>query len=171
MTIERILEAVRAFDGVLELAPVEGSEYPEVAWGDHFFYYAPDGTIPQNTQPYATIVTKDYPDDTRSNLDPGGRWRLNIHVGAPRFTELTGESPRQFAARDVSGLDFSEEDVFLPHPVYGSLGWVAVVNPSGRTTVAALALLRDAHEEQRRRAERRSGAVNRPADPGGGDPS
>lgn len=42
MSMEQILEAVRGFDGVLELAPTAGSEYPEIAWGDHFFYYAPD---------------------------------------------------------------------------------------------------------------------------------
>ena len=151
MSMDEILDRIRTFDGVLELAPAVGSEFPEVAWGDHFFYYSPDGTVPQNRQPYATIVTKDYPDDTSSNLDPDGRWRLNIHVGAERFAELVGEDPRSTIDRD-----FSEDDVFMPHPVYGSLGWVAVVNPGRRTTPTALALLRDAHDDERRRVERRS---------------
>ena len=30
MSMEHILEAVRSFDGVLELAPVEGSGFPSV---------------------------------------------------------------------------------------------------------------------------------------------
>ncbi|MFJ5958774.1 DUF6194 family protein [Paenarthrobacter sp. NPDC092416] len=151
MSMEHILQAVRAFDGVLELAPGEGSEFPEIAWGDHFFYYSPDGSVPKNIQPYATIVTKDYPDDALSKLDPEGRWRLNIHVGQAKFTDLTGESPKDFAVRD-----FSEADVVLPHPVYGALGWVAIVNPGSRTTGTALKLLEDAHADQRRRFERRS---------------
>lgn len=165
MTLERILETVRGFDGVLELAPTEGSDFPEVAWGDHFFYYAPDGQIPQREQPYATFVTKDYPGDTLSDLDPPGRWRLNVHVGKDTFTRLIGEGPRSAA----SGKDFSAVDVILPHPVYGPLGWVAIVNPGQRTTSAAVALLREAHESARRRAERRVAAC-RPASPETADP-
>ncbi|MFF1879573.1 DUF6194 family protein [Leifsonia sp. NPDC058230] len=151
MSMEQILDIIRSFDGVLELAPSAGSEFPEVAWGDHFFYYAPDGKVPQNVQPYATIVTKDYPDDRESDLDPDGRWRLNIHVGQERFTELTGENPR-----DPVAHDFSEADTIMPHPVYGPLGWVAVVNPGERTTATVVELLRAAHEDERRRVERRS---------------
>ncbi|MCS5733432.1 DUF6194 family protein [Herbiconiux daphne] len=150
MSMQQVIDTVRGFDGVLELAPQPGSEFPEIAWGDHFFYYSPDGTVPSNTQPYATIVTKDYPDDALSNLDPAGRWRLNIHVGATVFAELTGETPD-----DVATRDFSEEDVFLPHPVYGALGWVAVVDPGERTLATALTLLRAAHDDERRRVERR----------------
>jgi len=61
-----ILDEIRRHDGVLELAPGPGSEYPEISWGDHYFYFAPDGVVPQNRQPYATIITKDYPDDAAS---------------------------------------------------------------------------------------------------------
>lgn len=149
--MEQLLETVRDFDGVLELAPAEGSEFPEIAWGDHFFYFAPAGEIPDRVQPYATIVTKNYPDDALSNLDPAGRWRVNIHVGIARFTELTGENPRRAPSRDLS-----EADVILPHPVYGALGWIAVVNPSDQTTPTVIALLREAHENAKRRASRRA---------------
>ncbi len=154
--MDQILDTIRSFEGVVELAPAVGSEFPEISWGDHFFYYSPDGTIPQNVQPYATIVTKDYPDDDRSNLNPDDRWRLNIHVGPARFTELTGVTPRDFGAGDRSGRDFGEADLIMPHPVYGSLGWVAVVNPGARTLVTVADLLRAAHEDDRRRVQRRS---------------
>jgi hypothetical protein len=153
--MQQLLEAIRAFDGVLELAPAAGSEFPQIAWGDHFFYYAPAGKVPPNVQPYATIVTKDYPDED-SNLAPEGRWRVNIHVGQARFTELTGESAHDFAAHEHSAYDFSEADTILPHPVYGSLGWIAVVNPGERTSAFLLELLRSAHDAERRRVERRS---------------
>lgn len=151
MSMQQIIQKVRSFDGALELAPETGSEHPEIAWDDHFFYYSPDGAVPQNTQPYATIVTKDYPDDALSRLDDDNRWRLNIHVGKAAFTQLIGESPTDFAARD-----FSETDVIMPHPVYGPLGWVAIVNPGDNTTEVALGLLKDAHENERRRIERRT---------------
>ena len=151
MSQQRILETVRSFDGVLELAPAEGSEFPPIAWGDHFFYWSPSGEVPTNVQPYATIVTKDYPDDSKSDLDGDGRWRLNIHVGSAEFERLLGEPPSDFADRD-----FSAADVVLPHPVYGSLGWISVVNPDD-TTPVVLDLLRAAHDDAKRRAQRRAG--------------
>lgn len=152
--MQQILDTVRGFDGILELAPTEGSEFPEIAWGDHFFYYSPNGQVPQRTQPYATIVTKNYPDEAGANLSAPGRWRLNIHVGSAMFTELTGEDPKHAATPTNS----SAADVLLPHPVYAAQGWVAIVNPAERTTSTAIALLRDAHESARRRATRRGGA-------------
>ncbi|MFG3706112.1 DUF6194 family protein [Micromonospora sp. NPDC047670] len=152
MSMERLLETIRAFDGVLELAPTEGSPFPEIAWGDHFFYYAPDGDVPQREQPYATIVTKNYPDDASCDLDHPDRWRLNIHVGRDAFAELTGESPRA----ESTAWDYTATDVVLPHPVYRAQGWVSIINPGARTHELAVRLLRQAHEDAKRRAERRS---------------
>lgn len=136
---------VRSFDSALVLAPDATSGAPQIAWGDYFFYYSPDGQVPRNEQPYATVVTKNYPDDTQSALDAPDRWRVNVHVGRAVFGELTADSPSDFAATDV----------FLPHPVYGALGWVSVVNPGERTTAKVLDALRTAHEDARRRFERR----------------
>jgi len=148
MDMERILADVRSFDGMSELAPVEGGPYPEIAWGDHFFYYAPDGDVPANTQPFATIVTKDYPDDTSSRLG-GDRWRVNIHVGKARFDELVEE-------RHADPVDFAEADAFLPHPVYGSLSWIAVITPGERTEARVRELLQSAYRDAVARAERRA---------------
>lgn len=152
MAMEQILSEVRTFEGLLEVAPLPGSELPETSWGDHFFYYAPDGQVPQNRQPYATIVTKNYLDDTASRLDDAGRWRLNIHVGTEIFVELVGYRPDEI---DDSSTDYSATDSFLPHPLYGAYGWVCVVNPAGATTEPALHALRRAHLADRRRVERR----------------
>jgi hypothetical protein len=144
MSMEQILAAVRGLDGCCELAPTEGSEFPEIAWGDHFFYYAPDGRVPPRTQPYATIVTKDYPGDADSDLAAPDRWRCNIHVGRPTLARLVGPDPADPAAADV----------LFPHPVYAAQGWIAVVNPGRRTLPTVLALLHDAHQDARRRALR-----------------
>ena len=146
MTIDRILERVTSFDGILVLAPEEGGPHPEIAWGDFFFYFAPDGEVPANTQPFATIVTKDYPDDVESRLGDG-RWRLNIHVGKALLEALVSDG--------IEPLDFAEPDAFIPHPVYGGLGWVSVVNPGERTLPRVLELLKGAYEGARKRAERR----------------
>ncbi|MEB3367619.1 DUF6194 family protein [Saccharopolyspora mangrovi] len=151
MSMEHLLTTVRTFDGVLELAPTAGGEFPEIAWGDHFFYYAPDGRVPEREQPYATFVTKNYPGDDRCDLDVPGRWRLNVHVGRDVFTELTGEDPRSGPAAG----DLTATDVVFGHPLYRALGWVSIINPA-RTHALAIDLLRGAHETARQRANRRS---------------
>jgi hypothetical protein len=151
-SMEQVLTTIRSFPGVLELAPTPGSEFPEIAWGDHFFYDAPDGQVPRTEQPFATIVTKDYPDDTTSRLGPPDRWRLNIHVGKGRFVELLGEEP---AAPTGADVDLAATDTVLPHPVHRSQGWVAIVCPGPTTLAPALLLLREAYEAARRRRARR----------------
>lgn len=152
MTMEQILRTIRSFPGVLELAPQAGSEHPEVSWGDHFFYYAPDGKVPTHRQPYATIITSDYPDDVGSRLTALDRWRLNINVGQARFAELLGFKVSEI---DVTGTDFGATDVFLPHPLYGGYGWVAVVNPGANTLSRVAAALHHAHLADQYRVERR----------------
>ena len=148
MDPNHLFQTIRSFDGVLELAPASGSEFPQIAWGDHFFYYAPDGRVPAHHQPYATVVTKNYPDDTLSDLDPPDRWRLNIHVDTTRFLELTGETARS----PERAWDYAAIDVVLPHPLYRRQGWVSINNPGRRTGVVAVRLLQEAHDAARRKA-------------------
>ncbi|MGD9481781.1 DUF6194 family protein [Streptomyces sp. TRM70308] len=149
--MEQIIATVRGLDGALVLAPEPGSDLPELTWGDAFFYYAPDGRMPKGVQPYGTIVTKNYPDDTASDLDPPGRWRVNVHVDRATFQELTGEEPRSIRRPH----DHAAADSVMPHPVYGALGWVSVVNPGERTTDTVVRLLRTAHRAARARFARR----------------
>ncbi|MCF7550362.1 DUF6194 family protein [Pseudonocardia sp. WMMC193] len=130
MSIDDVLATLRGFEGVLELAPGEGSGFPELAWGDHFFYHSPSGVVPERTQPYATIVTKDYPGEPSSDLDRPGRYRVNVHVG-------------RTAGELVESTDRTATDVVLAHPVYG--GWVSVVNPGEHTRTVLEELLARAH--------------------------
>nr|WP_254666367.1 DUF6194 family protein [Humibacillus sp. DSM 29435] len=100
MTIDEISRYVESFGGVLTVQPTPGDGSPEVAWGDLFFYYAPDGKVP-NGQPFATVVTKDYPGEPSSRL-ASGVFRLNIDAGR------RGQPESQ---------DPSRRDGVLPHPV------------------------------------------------------
>lgn len=153
MSIDEIIEFLGGLDGVLTLRPAPGDGSPELSWGDTFFYYAPDGEVPTTTQPFATIVTKDYPDDERSRLNRPGTFRLNLFAGKEAFTGWTGRQPRDAA---TSEADPSVADSVLAHPVYGTLGWLAVVNPGPRTEPAIRDLLRTAHHLARSRYQRRA---------------
>ncbi|MEU9004186.1 DUF6194 family protein [Streptomyces sp. NPDC059982] len=153
--MEQIVATVRGFTGAHVNRPERGDGSPEVAWGDVFFFYAPDGHPPRNAQPYATIVTKDHPGDTAGDLDPPGRWRVSIRVDRTTFRELTGEEPDAL----VRPRDHAAADRVVPHPVYGPYGWIAVVNPAGRTADTVHRLLREAHAAARARFERRHGTA------------
>ncbi|MFJ2831987.1 DUF6194 family protein [Streptomyces sp. NPDC087263] len=149
--MEQIIATVRGFAGALVIVPEPGGNFPELAWGDAFFYYAPDARLPPNVQPYGTIVVKDYPDDAASDLGPPGRWRVNIHVDRATFRELTGEMPHSLTLP----RDYAAADLVMPHPVYGALSWISVVNPADRTTDTVVRLLRGAHDAARSRFARR----------------
>ena len=151
MSIDELIESTAELAGVLAVRPGPGDGTPEIAWGDVFFFYAPDGVMPQATQPFATIVTKDYPDDEGSRLNRPAAFRVNVAAGKETFQQWTGHPPRE-----RPGGDPSAEDTVIAHPVYGSQAWLAVVNPGPRTDQALRELITTAHGLARARAERRS---------------
>ncbi|GCB88630.1 hypothetical protein SALB_01301 [Streptomyces noursei] len=154
MSMEQIIASVQNLDGALVVRPEPGGDFPDLVVGDSFFYYAPDGRMPQTTQPYGTIVTKNYPDDTASDLDRPGHWRVNVNVDRATFQELLDEAPGDL----TRPRDHTAVDTVLPHPVYGALGWISVVNPGARTTELVERLLSGAHDAARARYLRRRGA-------------
>lgn len=152
VSIDDIIDHVAALGGVLVLRPQPGDGSPQISWGDAFFYYAPDGQVPA-TQPFATIVTKGYPDEPRSGRDRSGGFRLNIAVPAARFHQITGSTPQEAASE---AYDASVPDAWFPHPVYGRAGWLCVVDPDEHATDMAMGLLDASHQAARARFERRS---------------
>jgi hypothetical protein len=153
MTMDEIISFVDSLGGVLTIKPARGDGSPEVSWGDTFFYYAPDGVTPTTTQPFATIVTKNYPGDDASHLDRPDTFRVNVAAGKEAFIRWTGHAPREPATADI---DPSTADTVIAHPVYGTVAWLAVVNPGPHTEGAIRELLRMAHHLARSRYERRA---------------
>jgi hypothetical protein len=114
---------------------------PEVAWGDSFFFYDPNRDVPADRRmPFTTIVTKDYGEfDCASNLNRPGVFRLNVGIGKQTFVAL-------FSAAKPDDYDFTALDKIMPHPVYGKMYWVCVLNPSGLTFQAVQPLLTEAYQ-------------------------
>jgi hypothetical protein len=115
--------------------------------GNSFFYYAPEHIIPERTFGFATVVTNDLYDQF-SGLDREGVYRLNIGVGGARFRELELSTDNDFTALDR----------IMPHPIYGNVHWVCVLNPDVATLDTVKELLGEAYgaavEQHRRRAAR-----------------
>ena len=151
MTLDDIVDLVGSFDGTVAQRPSEGDGTPELAWGDVFFHYSPDGTIPTGTQPFATVVTKNYPGDELSRLDRPGAFRVNVPVAKGEFEGLLGVVPREADRAPRADAD----DTLTAHPQYGTAGWISVVNPASGTQPQVEELLRSAYETAKTRFERR----------------
>jgi hypothetical protein len=154
--MDEIISFVDALDGVLTQRAHTGDGSPEIAWGDTFFSYAPTGVAPAATQPFATIVTKNYPGDESSRLDRPGVFRVNIGAGTKEFVAHTGRAPRDPDSGLAVGAPAPDAlDTVIAHPVYGSLGWLAVNNPGPATAAEVRRLLALAHRLARARYLRR----------------
>ncbi|GAB7191850.1 DUF6194 family protein [Kineococcus sp. NUM-3379] len=153
MDEEELIGYVRSLGDVVVQRPTAGDGSPPIAWGDTFFWFSPDGRLPGAGQPFATVVTKDYPGEPACGLDAPGIYRVNVHAGAEAFAAHCGHGPRE---APPAGTDPCRRDVVLPHPAYARLGWVCVVNPAERSAAATRDLLATAHRLARLRHEGRA---------------
>lgn len=147
MTFDEIIVHLAAMDGVMVQRPEPGDGTPEIAWGDVFFYYWPEGGAPAG-QPFATITTKDYPGEPPSGLDRPGAFRVNVQAGRELVERITRERAAPRAEAEVGMADR-----LVPHPVYP--GWAAVVDPAESTQTQVRELFDDAHAAAVARHRRR----------------
>ncbi len=155
MEVDEVLAHLRAMSGVqVQTAGLDDGS-PEVAWGDSFASYDPDGDLPPDRRwPFVTVVVGDYPGfDTQSRLDRPGVVRVNVSVGRRAFEDVLGHPPASAGEHAPDAYDVP--DVFLPHPLYAAQGWVAVVCPGATTSGRLVELMTLAHE---RTADRHRGA-------------
>jgi hypothetical protein len=122
-------------DRIIEdlLARYEGTQVV-AAWGERSIFYNPGGRLPRGVY-FATVKEKDGDNDKVSQLDRAGVFRLNVGTTKPLFVERFGPPPpRPGKGGVVDGpWDFTAIDSLTPHPVYGWMSWVAVLNPSTET--------------------------------------
>jgi hypothetical protein len=122
--------------------------------GNSFFFYNPDSSVPPDHKfPFVTLVTNDFYDQF-SNLDRPSVYRLNIGIGKETFRSLFGKpSPpsdgdrAENGSEDATDYDFTALDQLIPHPVYGRMYWVCVLNPGEETFETTVRpLLAEAHD-------------------------
>ena len=123
------------------------SVQPVDAWGDTFFFYNPDRQRAAEIY-FATLKSKDDEYDNTSNLNRPDVFRLNIGISKATYRTLFGAPPaRADTGKAVETKDdFSALDQLLPHPVYGRMFWVCVLNPSAATFQALQPLLAEAYD-------------------------
>lgn len=117
--------------------------------GTSFFFYGPMGD--DNKFPFATLVTND-DHDVASNLNRPGVFRLNIGVDKATFRSLFATEQKEDSAEPESRFDFTALDQLMPHPVYGKMYWVCVLNPGAETWERTKLLLSEAYAAQVKKA-------------------
>src|SRR5690349_17096852 len=106
---------------------------------DSFFFYNPDSSLPPDHKfPFITIVTRDDEYDQFSNLNRPSVFRLSVGVGKQTFRSLFDLPERKVSDEEdedndnseTTKYDFTALDQLMPHPTYGKMYWVIILNPS-----------------------------------------
>lgn len=129
MTIDEIFARVlQSYDGVIE----------DRNWGERALFFNPGKLMPKGIY-VLTVKEKDGPNDKASLVNRPGIFRLNLGISRASFIKLFGRVPLRPPAGGIvlTGHDFRQIDRIMPHPVYGWMCWIAVLNPS-RATFATL---------------------------------
>lgn len=109
---------------------------------DVYFFADPDGTSdPTRRLPFATIMTGDAYDQF-SNLDRPSVFRLNVGLTNETFRGLFPEDAEDGCSEQY---DFATLNLIMPHPVYGNMFWICVLNPSESVFAEVRPLLAEAY--------------------------
>ena len=105
--------------------------HPLDSWGEKSFFLNPGRQLKRGTY-FATLKEKDGENDKASFLDRDDIFRLNMGVTKDCYLSLFSNIPKRPSKGCFieGGYDFQKLDTILPHPVYGWMGWICVLNPS-----------------------------------------
>ena len=100
-------------------------------WGEKSFFYNPNNILKRGIY-FCTIKEKDGANDRASHLDRDGVYRFNFGISKQTFISLFETIPKRPAkGGHIEGTyDFTKLDSLTPHPVYGWMSWVSILNPT-----------------------------------------
>ncbi|KUJ84210.1 hypothetical protein AWR36_000400 [Microbulbifer flavimaris] len=126
------------------------------AWGEQSFFYNPERNLPRGVY-FATLKAKDGENDQASGLDRKGVYRFNFGVTKPTFESVLGPKPSRPAAGGVvkTGHNFRQLNTLMPHPVYGWMSWVCILNPDRESFDNLLPLLEESYALAVRKYDKR----------------
>ncbi|HQU09500.1 MAG TPA: DUF6194 family protein [Opitutales bacterium] len=100
-------------------------------WGEKSFFYNPENLLKRGIY-FCTLKEKDGANDQSSDLNRTDVFRVNFGISKPTFLNIFGIMPQRPAKGTcIEGhYDFTALDTLTPHPVYGWMAWVSILNPS-----------------------------------------
>lgn len=113
-------------------------KYPTLSenknWGERGLFYNPNNQFKLGAY-FLTFKEKDGENDAASKINRGNIYRLNMKISKKSFEHLFGTIPKRPLAGQIvdTGHDFTQLDTLMPHPVYGWMTWICVLNPTKNT--------------------------------------
>ncbi len=137
MTIEKILNYIHLHFTGLHVFDV---------WGEKSFFYNPEGLFKRGIY-FCTLKTKDGENDKASHLDRDGIFRVNFGISKATFLSIFHSLPQRPTKGSIieGSYDFTKLDMLTPHPVYGWMAWVSVLNPTPHTWQNIMPLLEESY--------------------------
>lgn len=131
-----IKRIVNDFEGVI----------PKSSWGETSMFYNPGKLLPNGVY-FCTLKEKNGENDKASNLDREGTFRLSIGISKTTYEKLFGNRPKRPAKGGIidTGHDFTTLNELMPHPIYGWMSWVQILNPGKSTFESILPFIVEAH--------------------------
>jgi len=101
------------------------------AWGEKSFFYNPENLLKRGIY-FCTIKEKNGANDQSSDLNRTDVFRINFGLSKKTFLNIFKILPKRAAKGNaIDGpYNFKELDILMPHPVYGWMAWVSILNPS-----------------------------------------
>lgn len=117
------------------------------SWGERGIFYNPGRVLKRGVY-ILTVKEKDGANDKGSMLNRSGVYRINIGLRKETFVKRFGSLPKRPAAGNIVEMDFDFTclNMIMPHPVYGWMGWVCVLNPSDQTFDELKGLIQESYE-------------------------
>ncbi|WP_420573363.1 DUF6194 family protein [Kordia sp.] len=115
-------------------------------WGEIGLFYNPENKLSKGVY-LLTFKEKDGANDKASNVDREGVFRLNLGISKETFIKMFGETPKRPKAGKTINMeyDFTELNTIIPHPVYGWMSWICVLNPSKKTFEKLMLLIEEGY--------------------------
>lgn len=119
---------------------------PKSSWGETSLFYNPGKALPNGVY-FCTIKEKNGENDKSSALDRAGIFRVSIGINKSSYERLFGLKPPRPAKGGIinTGHDFTALNTLMPHPIYGWMNWVQILNPSEAVFSEILPLIEEAH--------------------------
>lgn len=129
---------------------------PKSSWGETALFYNPGNTLPNGIY-FATIKQQNGANDQASDLDRNGVYRLSFGVDRPHYQKLFGDRPaRPAKGKIIQGdYDFTALSELMPHPIYGWMSWVQILNPTRALLEEIFPLIEGSYSNAVRKFEQR----------------
>ncbi len=137
MQVSEIIQRIVCdFEGVI----------PKSSWGETSMFYNPGKLLPNGVY-FCTLKEQNGQNDKASELNRNGIFRFSIGLSKSTYEHLFGIRPRRPPKGGIidTGHDFTALNELMPHPIYGWIAWVQVLNPNQATFESLMPLIAEAH--------------------------